>query len=178
VKITASLGPVFIFDEKMYHGNGVVRRWADRLTAGFTKNAVVEAPEHTGAMKQQIEGNVTSAGPKQVSMTIASNAPYSLYVLKGTTGPIMANRAWNLMAAKPNLSFDAVFYQKRKKGEGPSRVPRRGMFLKFTGYDGKSHFAASVSGQEANNFLGRAWVKTARTHPSIRGQGIPTSIDF
>lgn len=176
MKISASLGPVIVFDEKMYHGSGTVRRWADRLAGNFTKNAVIEAPEHTGQMKQQIEGTVTSAGPKQISMTIASNAPYSLYVLKGTTGPIMANRAWNTMAAT-GLSFGQISRKKKSKGEsiGP---PRRGMFLKFEGYDGLPHFAASVSGQEANNFLGRAWVKTARTHPSIRGVGIPTSIDF
>lgn len=176
MKITASLGPVVVFDEKMYHGTGTVRRWADRLTANFTKNAVAEAPEHTGQMKQQIEGNVTSAGPKQISMTIASNAPYSLYVLKGTTGPIYANRAWNLMNARPNMDLQDVFFHRTKRGERP--IPRRGMMLRFIGYDGKQHITTAVSGQEANNFLGRAWIRTARTHPSIRGQGIPTSIDF
>jgi hypothetical protein len=176
MKITASLGPVVIFDEKMYHGTGVVKRWADRLGANFTKNAVLEAPEYTGRMKEEIEGTVTSTGPKQIEATIASNAPYSLYVLKGTTGPIYSNRAWNTMQAT-GLSFGQISRKKKSKGQSIGDA-RRGMFLKFEGYDGKSHTVASVSGQGANNFLGRAWVKTARTHPSIRGAGIPTSIDF
>lgn len=159
---------IVIFDQGMYHGNGLVRKWMDQVTLSFEGHAKIKAPVHTGQLKAGIHASVAQVGPRQIEGIIESSAPHTMYVLRGTTGPIMANRAWNTIGAT-GLSFNQIAYTNKRGKDGTvTAIPRRGMFLKFEGYDGRSHFAGSVSGQDANNFLLKAWNATARSHRAIR----------
>lgn len=170
-KISAVMGPVVVFDEKMYvRPFGTVVRWMDRVVLAFEVNAKKYAPEQTGNLRAGIHGNTTKVGPKQLEGTIESTAPYSLYVLRGTRGPIMSNRAWGLTHGDPDR-FHMLWRENKKTGR---RVARRGMMLRFHSTEtGQLIITAAVSGQSANNFLLEAWAATARTHSSLRGISIP-----
>lgn len=172
VTIREVWGPVVIFDERMYHGTGTVARWMDLVTFKFEAFAKTYAPVHTGAMKAAINAEVRTVGPRQMEGIIASPMPYTMYVLRGTTGPIMSNRAWNTLAARPGLELSQIV-----RGKDGTGAPRRGMMLRFEGYDGRLHLAASVSGQDANNFMFRAWRAVGRNHKALRGISIPSIVN-
>ena len=174
-KITAVMGPVVVFDEKMYvRPFGTVVRWMDRVVLAFGMHARKYAPVQTGQLVAGIKTDIDKVGPKQLNGTIASTAPYSLFVLRGTTGPIMSNRAWGLTQGDPDRFF--MLWTKPSKKTGRMRA-RRGMMLRFTStITGTQIVRAAVRGQHANNFLLEAWAATARTHPSLRGVTIPAAI--
>jgi hypothetical protein len=69
-----------------------VRPWADRVEARFTRYAQEFAPVRSGELRAGISGTVTRTGSHELTTIIRSAAPHSLYVLKGTTGPIFSSR--------------------------------------------------------------------------------------
>lgn len=169
----AELESIVIFDSKMYVGNGTVRRWMDGLTLKFGVNARRYAPIQTGELRAGIDTEVRLTAPKFLEGRISSTAPYSLYVIRGTSGPIMSNRLWNAHRAKPDVPLHLLAYNRSKKtGRGG---PKRGMVMTFIGKTGVVH-ALEVRGQASNNFLLEAWNATARTHRSIRPVSIPTNV--
>ena len=183
----AALGAVVIFDEVLYKPGGQVHRWMSLLCQHFEEHAIVAAPSRSGELKSGIWSSAEPVGFKQMRGTIASDAEHTMYVLKGTTGPIMADKMWkNPQGAYVELfgSIDPVtkkFTRRRIKG-----VERKSYKVRQKGYwlaVGKRPWPpvkprGSVKGQKANNFLFDAWRKTARTHPSIRGLAPAASITF
>ena len=171
---------VVMYDERMYGGTGLVRRrWADSIEHNFVMWAKEEAPERSGELRAGIVGAVARTGPRQLNIFITSTAPHTKYVLKGTTGPIMSNRLWAfrnrtgldlprggrfpirqngfITGFVPNMDFlNANYYTMRLRAWPEGGYPHETRALE-------------VSGQEANNFMGRAAAHVARRHSSLRG---------
>jgi hypothetical protein len=164
--VSAHLGAVVIFDETLYRPGHLVNRWMNLLCVHFEEHAKALAPKRTGDLAAQITSEAHQAGPKQMSGTIASNAPYTMYVLRGTTGPIYTTLGY---ASGGNIeaAFDPVT-GKRLSGHWLHVAPGSG----FPGF-----ITHSVHGQAANNFLVKAWRRTARNHKSLRGF-VSESIQF
>lgn len=142
----AALHGLVLFTERLYAPTGHVYQYMTRLTQRFGVNARQECPFRTGHLRESIDVPLPArVGPKQILGTISVDAHYALYVLKGTYGPIHSH----------------AFPEKRMKLGTPNPNGRT------------APFAMEVSGQEANNFLLRAWDQTARRHPSIRGVEMP-----
>lgn len=162
------LTALVIYDSVLFNRGGQIRRWADRVERRFTTNAQQEAPIRSGELRAGIFGTVNRIGPKHLDTRIYSTAPHTMYVLKGTTGPIMSRRMWGF---RSRTGLDLP-----RGGRTAGGLPEMG-FLRREGYllrvrAGNGYpqrFAISVSGQEANNFFGRAATATARRHPSLRG---------
>lgn len=170
----AELTSLVIYDSRIFAIGGHVNRWANSVERRFVMNAKQEAPRRSGELRAGISGESFKSGPKHWQVHIHSDAPHSLYVLQGTTGPIMSNRLWGFRQKVPHL-----------------RGPRRGMLNPSKPYSTRfdmdwmhSHgyalrvragngfperFALTVRGQSANNFFGRAATATARRHSSLRG---------
>jgi hypothetical protein len=133
-----------MYDEKMYRGRGhVVYDWAARIERRFTATAKAEAPSRSGTLKRLISGSVTRTGVRQLDTKIVSKAAHSLYVIKGTTGPIYASHT-------------------RANGKPGYLILRPG-----NGFPGG--YAKSVAGQSPNNFFGRAAAAVAARHSSLIG---------
>jgi hypothetical protein len=172
--IRAELYAIVVTDTKLFNRTGAVGVWAEKVNVAFVAHAIAEAPIGTdtgrvnksransgwpvGSLKANIAGGVTRVGPRQLETTIASYAPYSLYVIKGT-GTIYSKSA-RIPAGEPGAGQFAPL------GEGS------GMYIPGNPGWGGSKIRQHVSGQKANNFLGRAFDKTARTHSSLRGHSI------
>lgn len=151
------------FTEKLYRSNGDVRIWLNRVTARFGREAKHYAPVRSGRLVAGISTTTRRSGVHQCEGTIRSTAPYTLFVLRGTTGPIMSNAAW-AAGALENLI-------------GPNGRYITGSLMPLPAYGPyKARLATTVSGQRANNFLIRAWAGTARDHRALRGRAIPTFI--
>lgn len=191
----ASLGAVVIFDEVLFKPGGQVHRWMSLICEHFETHAKHEAPARSGELRAGIVSHAEPVGARQMRGTIASEAPYSLYVLRGTGHPmkgrggrIYARRVWaaggDESAAYTELwgYLDPVTHQfSRKKIPGVARkkhvVRKKGFFMAFGADEyGPKVITPAVSGQEPNNFLFAAWRLTARTHPSIRGLAPTASI--
>lgn len=159
---TAVLIRTVTFTEKLYGGHGMVRVWLDRITTRFGQEAKHYAPVRTGRLRAQISTSTRRTGRHSCAGTIASKAPYTMWVLRGTTSPIMSDTAWG--AALDSLRRDDGSYP-------PGTfmpIPAWGPYAART--------ALVVSGQSANNFLLKAWVATARDHRAIRGKAVPSFI--
>lgn len=172
------LGAVVVYDSVLYNRTGQVRRWADALNARFVLNAKNAAPMRSGELRAGISGEVTRIGPRHLQTVIESAAPHSLYVLRGTTGPIMSRRMWGFSQKFPHLIAPrgAMFFGSNVAGS-PSQGRINMQWMRENGYalrlrPGKGFgttYALAVSGQEANNFFGVAADRTAVRHPSLRG---------
>jgi hypothetical protein len=149
-----------VFDESLYRGNGDVHRWVRGVTKEFGANAVVAAPKRTGRLAKQIKTFNRRVGPRQVEGAIRSTAPYTMYVLRGTTGPIMSDKGWAKRAKFPSGKSPKT----GKYVTGWMRLRGPGPLYKW-----------KVSGQSANNFLLKAWKTTARRHRAL-SQRIPDVI--
>lgn len=148
----AGMGAVVIYDSVLFNRTGQVRRWADGVERGFTRNAILHAPARSGALRAGIHGYTERVGPKQIQAIIESTADHTWYVLQGTTGPIVSSRLWGDW-----LIGDPI----------PRKAPAMGPLPPYGGHRGG--YRKVVSGQEANNFFDAAAEATARTHPSLRG---------
>lgn len=166
---TAVLVKTVVFDQDIYRRGGMANNWLAHMTSQFGGHARRYAPARTGRLREQISTETHQLGVRQIEGTIASNAPYTMFVLRGTTGPIRSDMAWQFGI-----------------GEGKSwnRDPVTGRIVGVKGfYMGPMEpwggfdrvFADEVSGQDANNFLLKAWLATARNHTSIRGR-VPPSL--
>ena len=173
----AHWGPIVIYDSVLFYPGHHVSRWANDTQRGFTMAAKAAAPVRSGELVAGIHGESHKAGPKQYEAHIFSEAPHTMYVVKGTHGPIMSNRMWG-------------FRSNPRYASAPGGLPRVGRTtlpsgaivpdmraLHANGYALRvrpgngfpGHFAISVSGQEANNFFDTAATVTARSHSSLRG---------
>jgi hypothetical protein len=141
----AELEAVVIYDSVLFNRTGQVRRWADSLERNFTNAARAAAPARSGELVAGIHGYVERIGPRHLQTIVMSEAPHSLYVLAGTTGPITSTRLTNA------------------KGTGPAMLRLK------PGGGYPALFREAVAGQEANNFFAVAARATARRHPSLAG---------
>ena len=170
MSLHAEITAIVVTDTKLFNRTGDVGRWAARVETAFTAHAIVEAPSSllsgrpnksranaaypSGSMKERISGEVVRVGPRQLQTTVLVDVPYAMYVIKGT-GPIFSKSA-RIPKGEPGAGQFAPL------GEGG------GMFLPAQPWVG-SKVRQHVRGQSANNFLGRAFDATARTHSSLRG---------
>jgi hypothetical protein len=175
----AALVTTVIFDRDLYKPGHLVHRWVTLVTERFVGHAIDLAPKRTGELAAGIRGATNQVGPRQVEGLISSSAPHTMYVLRGTTGPIMSRRAF----ANPEGAFSQLwgsidprtgkFTRRRVKGAERTihSVPNKGYFLYVPSSEyGPGGPRLSVHGQEANNFLLAAWRRTAINHKAIRGK--------
>ena len=172
--ISAEIVGIVVTDSKLFNRTGDVGRWAERVNVAFVRHAIEEAPigtntgrvnksranahEPVGSLKAGISGDVDRVGPRQLVTTVSSSASYSLYVIKGTS------TIYSKSARTPTGQFAAL-------------GPGQGMYLPANPIPGGSaKMRQRVSGQKANNFLGRAFDATARTHSSLRGRSMVGSL--
>lgn len=175
---SARLVSVTIIDDSMYHGKGIVIRWVQIVTRSFARSARHHAPRRTGRLKAGIlPGTPRNPGRKIVSGSIASSAPYSLHVLKGTHGPIMSSALWAAGGPNSPAAYKVIPRRNLKGQVRMVRVPNKGMTMAV----GRNPWPPekpmfTVSGQSANNFLLKAWVETGAKHPAIRGIAFPLDL--
>lgn len=148
-----------------------VRAWAERLERRFTANAKEFAPIRSGELRAGISGEVTRTGSHQLDTIIRSDAPHSLYVLKGTTGPIYSRRMFGFRG-RTGLRYPrgGAFIVGARQVPNIPFLRERGYLLKVRAGRGfPQRYAVSVSGQEANNFFLAAASATAMRHSSLVG---------
>jgi hypothetical protein len=172
----ARLTRVVIADGGLFRGSGSVNVWMRKVTNEFGVNAVAAAPERTGELKAGIRTTVHHPAPKFVEGAVFSDAKHSLYVIKGTTGPIMSNRAWRQQNTTPGgyitlwkgTGRDRKQVRQRVKGWMPMTTdnPKRAV----------ANWMWAVSGQDSNNFLATAYRRTARKHRALKRGAIPDRI--
>lgn len=162
----AGFTKVVIFDQHLYRPTGLVGKWMTLVTGHFVEHAKHYAPERTGELREGISGGTQQVGERQVEGHISSSAPHTMYVLKGTTGPIMSNTRW----ASGGAPATGVEWRGKGSARKQVRFRKKGFWLKLPEDEwGDGGFYSEVSGQEANNFLLKAWAATARNHRAIRG---------
>lgn len=148
----AELTSLVIYDSRIFAVGGHVNRWANSVERRFVMNAKQEAPSRSGELRAGISGESFKVGPKHWEIHIHSDAEHTMYVLRGTQGPIMSDAAW------------------AAGGVMPDRGQREGHFLNLRPGNGYGYLIRhKVRGQRANNFFGRAADATARRHSSLRG---------
>lgn len=167
---------------KLFNPTGTVTRWANKVALVAEGHAVKEAPHSTanpgpnsrgprpfksranpepaGYLVSTIYSEVNRVGYDQLTISVGATARYTQWVVQGTAGA------------------SSRIYQSRVPagGRGPQgqrpgtfSYKEGGMYLPPNfGYKAGVPIA-NVSGQTANNFLARAFDKTARTHRSLRG---------
>jgi hypothetical protein len=169
----AEVTGIVVTDTKLFNRTGDVGRWAEKVNLAFVRHALAEAPVssgegqrrwparaqtsiYPGALRDSIEGEVVRVGPRQLQTTVSVNVFYALYVIKGT-GTIFSKTA-RIPAGEPG----AGQFQELEGGQqGGMRLPSQPWIGAIT--------RQRVRGQSPNNFLGRAFDATARTHSSLRG---------
>jgi hypothetical protein len=164
----AEVTGIVVTDTKLFNRTGDVGRWAEKVNLAFVRHALNEAPVssgegqrrwparaqtsiYPGALRDSIEGEVVRVGPRQLQTTVSVNVFYALYVIKGT-GTI-----WSKTARTEGGQFQAL----EGGQQGGMRLPAQPWIGALT--------RQRVRGQSPNNFLGRAFDATARTHSSLRG---------
>lgn len=151
------VGPI-LYDHILWNRPNMIGRWGAQVARELVyetkaKAPVNKRPKHPGRgqpgdLKRSIRLlNYTRTGPRSREFTIAMNG-YARFVIKGT-GPVIRSRSGRRMPLPGGTPFDSP------------RLP--------TGPDG-TQYAQFVSGQRANDFVGRAWGVVAVHHPAIRGK--------
>lgn len=150
-----------LYDSILFQRGHMVHRWAESLQRNYARNAKTTAPVGTrinksdwypdygypGALADSISGEAEKVGPKHWQVLINIEAPYAMYVIRGT---------------------DEIFPTSSKRLRLPYNAghtnERRGSDL------GRHSLHPSVSGQDAQSeWLVTAHDMTAVRHPSIRG---------
>lgn len=152
----------------LFAPGGLVSRWGEGIEFELLRHIGEAAPVNkrpnkgrsappVGTLKASINANLTHAG-KTLHIEVASDATYSLAVLRGT-GTIFAKTAR---------------IPKGFTGAGRFRIPGpgSGMYLPANPGHGKSKFVQQVSGQTSNNFMQRGVDRVAVSHPSLRGMTV------
>lgn len=148
----------------LYKTGHMANRWFGQISRQLSVNTRAAAPSRTGTMKKGIHTNM-HAVPQARRMEIDwwSEVPYTLYVLRGTTSPIMARGLWEV-GGQPA----AAFTKDPEKGW----VGVRGRWMRVRpapfSYYAKPTHRLYVAGQRRNNFLSRGWRKTAIRHAVMR----------
>lgn len=163
---------VVMYSSVLYRRTGLVGRWAYSVARHFTLNAKIAAPKRSGELAAGIVSEVElSAAMHTAEMAISSTAPHTMYVLKGTTGPIMSKRLWGFWSRGGGQNYGRWPRGMNNAGR-PDLITGNRMGYVMRLRPGKGHGAllkATVSGQEANNFFGTAADMTAMQHTSLRG---------
>lgn len=179
-----------MFDERLYRGNGDVKRWADKITAKIEMFAIEKCPVRTGEMKASISGSAMTTGPRQINCTISVGTDYATYVLHGTgfpgkgrEGMIYSRKRWAMggpMASpyqelwKPANSKWNPTRHSRRPIRAKSSVPKKGFFMRLPAeYGFKGGWYSEVHGQDPNNFLAKAAKAASRNHKALRGFAFP-----
>jgi hypothetical protein len=185
---------VVIFDEHLYRPTGLVGFWMDKVTTRFTAEAIRAAPKDTGELAAGISGDVDQIGPKLVQGVISSDAPYTMFVIRGTGFPVKGHegRIYTTKGFRTRNIEDAYVtlwgardrktgtFSRKGRGDGTYagrrqqfEIRRKGYWLKlpFRTRGGGPLLLFSVRGQEPNNFLYKAWRITGHTHSAIRRRG-------
>lgn len=93
----AAVTGIVVYSSVLFQRGHTVERWAESVQRRFTAQAIKAAPVNKrpntghgppGGLKAGIHGHVDQIGPHQLETIIASDAPYSTFVLFGTQGPI------------------------------------------------------------------------------------------
>jgi len=146
-----------VHDEILFVPGGEISRWVYGVASELHFYTLNEAPLNKrpnktsnspppGHLISMLDNDVTQIG-KVFTIVEHSRAHYSRYVIEGT-GTIYARGEGGRFAAA---------------GEGG------GMYLPANPGYGRGRWRQRVRGQSANNFLGRAYDLTARTHPALKG---------
>jgi hypothetical protein len=162
------LSTVIVHDEGIFAPTGLAGRWAESVKTEFVKFAAAEAPLNKrssksyanagfkrGSLKKGISGDVTRVSVRVLHISVASSAPYTKYVLFGTS------RIYSASARVPAGEEGAGQFRSLD-WEGGS-----GMYIP-PGMGHKALIRRSVRGQAANNFLERAFNETSWFHPSLK----------
>jgi len=190
--INTSLSAVVMFDERLYRPTHLVHHWMTKVTMRFESEAVIAAPKDTGFLAAGISGSVKQLGPRMLNGTISSEAPYTMYVIRGTGFPVKGHEG-RIYTTKGfyTRNIDDAFvelwgtvskagkFNRKGKGDGTYSGRRKKVQVRKKGYwlhlpfgtAGKPMLKFSVRGQEPNNFLFTAWNRTAYTHSAIRRHG-------
>lgn len=179
-----------VFDQSIYRRYGMAHRWLTSMTNEFTAFAEGYAPVRSGELVEGIHGDTEQVGERQIEGTIASEANHTMFVIAGTTGPIMADKLW-AAGGDPQAAYALLWGSidpatgkfTRRNIPGAMRtvfsVGRKGYWMGVRptphSYYAKKTPRMFVAGQEPNNFLAKAWRATARNHSSIRGR-IPDDV--
>lgn len=167
---------------KLFNPTGTVTRWANKVALVAEGHAIKEAPhsianpgpnsrgprpfkskanpEPAGTLIASIYSEVNRVGLDQLTITVGAGARYAEWVSRGTSG-----------ASSRIFQSRVPAGGRGPQGQRPGTFSYKqgGMFLPPNfGYKAGVPIQ-NVSGQAANNFLGRAFDKTARTHRSLRG---------
>jgi len=167
---------IVIYSSVLFEVGHNIRRWADSVERGFVLNAKQAAPARTGELRAGIWGEVHKVGTKNLETVIHSDAPHTMYVLRGTTGPIMSNRMWRFHnnPAYANVPGGIPRGGRRTHnglmvGVDMDWMHKHGYALRLRPGNGFPElFKLSVHGQEANDFMAAAMEATARRHSSLR----------
>lgn len=195
--VSATLTEVVIFDEHLYRPTGLVGFWMNKVTTRFGVEARAHAPVDTGELVAGISTASRQIGVRLVQGTITSNAPHTMWVIRGTGFPVKGHEG-RIYTTKGFVTRDIMdayvsLWGVQRRGEkftrkgrgdrsGPGRrqqhlVRKKGYWLRlpFPSRGGGPIMTFSVRGQEPNNFLYAAWRATARTHSAIgrRGAAFP-----
>jgi len=172
VRYSEGFTGVVIYDSRLFNRTGAVGLWARRVERGFTMRAKEEAPVRSGELMRGISGETTRVGVRHYTMSVSSAAPHTMYVLRGTTGPIMARRWWGFTQRYPHLIGPRGTWSMTPRGPVMNlrALYERGYAMRLRPGGGfPQMYRLEVRGQSANNFMRRAAVRTARRHPSLRG---------
>lgn len=176
----AVLTEVVVFPERLFHGDGLVRRWNTRLTQELKSAVKAKAPPRrsaarwvgrrgTGALNRSITGRTTSPGRVQAQSTVAVGVYYAKWVLGGTASQgrryIYSSSGWLF---KPMV--DAQARLSRKGGRVNEDFAEMGFYMKLplSNVGGSRVYFLRVHGQRANNFLIDGYNEIARFHRALR----------
>jgi hypothetical protein len=113
---------------------------------------------------------------KKMMIDWRSEVPYTLYVLRGTTWPIMTEQGWNTTHGVVAEGGEGVFWHwvpgKIEGTEIAQAIP--GFWMHFGGHGYPWVYRWAVDGQVSNNFLLKGWRDTAHFHRAMRR--IPTFV--
>jgi len=168
----AEIVAIHVNDLKLFAPTGPIGRYRASVAASMTRHAKTEAPMNSrtrksranaaypvGSLKRLISTSTANITARQFEIITSSGAPYSTYVLKGTS------RIYSRSARVPKGQPGAGQFAPLDWGG------HQGMYIP-PGMGHKALIRQSVSGQAANNFLERAFDRTAVAHPSLRGFGM------
>lgn len=165
-----------LYDSVLFQYGGKVHRWANSLERGYVANATRYAPKRSGELAAGIRGETVQYGPKHWQVHIHSEAQHTMYVLRGTTGPIMSRRMWGfrnrtgLRYPRGAMEDPSMPYTTRIKFDW---LKGQGYMLKVRPGNGYGlRYSVSVKGQKPNNFFADAHDATARRHRSLRPGGM------
>lgn len=175
--VSGTISRVVIVDDGMYQGRGIVINWVRRVTNSFARSARELAPMRSGRLRAGIhQGTPRNPLRKVVQGTISSHAPHTMYVLRGTTGPIMSDALWALGGVVPHRAEQPRVMRRPGRGGKPHLVRTSPPGLKMA--VGRNLYPPEtpmfvVRGQAANNFMLKAWVVTGTKHSAIAGVSFP-----